>query len=133
VQTRDQNRAYGLERVLGRIHALAQRTGKVAWVNCQLNREVETRKDGRPTLADLRDTGAVEIFARQVWLLSWPRKWDHKRDYRDYLVDVAKSSESGTGPVDLRWDPPTGRFWTPDEGAPWDLAPAPGWVTDKDA
>jgi len=132
VVTKDQSRAYALERVLGRIHSLAQRTGQVAWVNCQLNREVEARKDGKPTLADLRDSGAIEILARQVWLLSWPRKWDPKRDYRDYLVDVAKASESGTGPVDFRWDPATGRFWTPDEGPPWDLEQTPAWVTDKD-
>ena len=132
VVTRDPSRAYALERVLGRIHALAQRTGQVAWVNCQLNREVEARKDGRPTLADLRDSGAIEILARQVWLLSWPRKWDAKRYYRDYLVDVAKAMESGTGPVDFRWDPATGRCWTPDEGPPWDLEQTPTWVTDKD-
>jgi len=101
-------------------------------VHCQLNREVEARKDGRPTLSDLRDTGAIEIFARQVWLLSWPVKWDPKRDYRDYLVDIAKASESGTGQVALRWEPATGRFWTPEDGPPPDLWNAPDWVTGKD-
>jgi len=132
VTTRDQSRAYALERVLGKIHGLAQRMHHVAVVNCQLNREVETRKDGKPLLSDLRDTGAVEILARQVWLLSWPKKWDPARDVRDYLVDVAKASESGTGPIEFRWDPATGRFWTPDEGPPWDLIGEPSWLTDKD-
>lgn len=131
VWTRDQSRAYGLERVLGRIHAHVQRTGQVAWVNCQLNRQVESRKDGRPVLADLRDSGAIEILARQVWLLSWPHKWDTARDRRDYLIDVAKNSEGPTGEVPMRWDSTSGRFWTDEEGPPRDLADAPpSWVTE---
>lgn len=129
VQTKDQSRAYALERVLGRIHGHAQRSGQVAWVNCQLNREVEARKDGRPTLADLRDSGAIEILARQIWLLSWPVRWDAKRDWRDYLVDVAKNSEGPVHKVQFRWEPACGQFWGADD--PSDQADdAPAWVTE---
>lgn len=130
IWTKDQSRAYGLERVLARIHSHVQRTGQIAWVNCQLNRQVEGRKDGKPQLSDLRDSGAIEILARQVWIVSWPHKWDEKRDWRDYHVEVAKNSEGQTGPVELRWDPKSGRFWTADEGPPEDLAGnVPSWVT----
>ncbi len=132
VQTKDPSRAYALERVLGRIHGHAQRAGQVAWVNCQLNREVEVRKDGRPTLADLRDSGSIEILARQIWLLSWPVRWDPKRDWRDYLVDVAKNSEGPVRKVAFRWEPSCGRFWTeadPDGGGDDGV---PAWVTSED-
>jgi replicative DNA helicase len=131
IWTKDNSRAYGLERVLARIHGHVQRTGQVAWINCQLNRLVETRKDGRPVLADLRDSGAIEILARQVWLLSWPMRWDSGRDWRDYQLDIAKNSEGRTGFVPFRWDAPTGRFWTAEEGPPDDLrGDLPAWVTD---
>lgn len=132
VWTKDQSRAYGLERVLSRIHAHVQRTGQVAWVNCQLNRQVEGRKDGKPLLSDLRDSGAIEILARQVWIASWPKKWDGDRDWHDYQIDVAKNSEGRTGIVEMRWDPASGRFWTREEGPPDDLAgEIPGWVTHE--
>lgn len=131
VLTRDQSRAYALERVLGKIHAHVQRTGQVAWVNCQLNRNVEARKDGQPTLADLRDSGAIEILARQVWLLAWPIKWDNKRDAKDFQVVVAKNADGATGVAEMRWQAATGRFWTAEEGPPIDLADNPPlWVTD---
>lgn len=133
VQTKDPSRAYALERVLGRIHAHVQRTGQVAWVNCQLNRQVEARKDGEPTLADLRDSGAIEIMARQVWLLSWPRRWDPKAPWGAYRINVAKNSDGATGRLDLQWHPPSGRFWTAEEGPPPDQAQAaPAWVTETD-
>lgn len=131
IWTKDQSRAYGLERVLSRIHSHVQRTGQVAWVNCQLNRQVEGRKDGKPLLSDLRDSGAIEILARQVWIASWPKKWDDNRNWREYQIDVAKNSEGQTGVVEMRWDPPTGRFWTREEGAPEDLGgEAPTWVNE---
>ena len=129
IQTKDQSRAYALERVLGRIHGHVQRSGQVAWVNCQLNREVEARKDGRPTLADLRDSGAIEILARQIWVLSWPVRWDAKRDWRDFIVDVAKNSEGPVRQVPFRWEPACGQFWSADDPAGRD-ADAPGWVTE---
>ena len=126
VQTKDISRAYALERVLGRIHEHVQRTGQVAWVNCQLNREVEARKDGAPTLADIRDSGSIEILARQVWLLSWPWKWDKKRAYRDYEVNVAKNSDGPTGLVPFSWISKSGRFYDPDEPADHE----PDWINE---
>ena len=38
----------------------------------QLNREVESRPGGKPRLADLRESGAIEMHADCVWLLHNP-------------------------------------------------------------
>ena len=42
----------------------------------QLNRELKTRENGEPQLTDLRDSGAVEQDADNVWLLYSPKTVD---------------------------------------------------------
>lgn len=103
-------RVYGLERVCNSLHAIAQRDGKILILTAQLNRESETDKRA-PGLADLRDSGGIEILARSIWLLYWPWKHDETKDPEEYLLIVAKQGLSGNGKVNLRFDARCGRFW----------------------
>lgn len=56
-----------------RLKLLARQLGIPVVCLAQLNREVEKRGDGRPQLSDLRDSGAVEQDADDVYLL-WPQQ-----------------------------------------------------------
>jgi replicative DNA helicase len=109
VLTRDESRVYGLERVLNRLHAMAIKNHRVVWVNAQLNRETEIRK-GPPELSDLRDSGAIEILARQVWMLYWPAKHHPERQAWEYEVYIRKNSDGGTGLVPLIFSAASGQF-----------------------
>lgn len=66
----------------------------------QLNRNLETRMDRRPALADLRESGSIEQDADVVMLLS--------RDVLDpdspLEIIVAKNRQGPTGDVVLGWD-----------------------------
>jgi replicative DNA helicase len=70
----------------------------------QLNRSVETRHDKRPTLADLRESGAIEQDADIVCFI-------HREDYYDKMTEnkgiaefiVAKNRSGETDTVRLAW------------------------------
>jgi len=68
----------------------------------QLNREVEYRKDKRPTLSDLRQSGAIEAVARIVWFL-YRRGYYHQgcEDDPDTQLIVAKATHGKTGTIRL--------------------------------
>lgn len=72
----------------------------------QLNREVEKREDGRPRLADLRDSGAIEQDA-DIVLMPWRPDRDNKSRV---LINVAKNRNGETGEVTLECDPETYTF-----------------------
>jgi replicative DNA helicase len=88
---------------------------------CQLNRGVEQRADKRPTLADLRESGAIEQDADFVLLV-------YREDYYDAStpnpgiaeVIIAASRHSQTGMIPLRFEAPYTRF----EDLPADWVPA---------
>lgn len=105
----EESRNYGLERVLRTLHGEALRTGRVILLLAQLNREAEARK-GPPRLSDLRDCGALEQAARQVWLLYWPHRHKPEVDWHDFEVYIAKYSEGGNAKLPLWFDASTGRF-----------------------
>jgi replicative DNA helicase len=112
----DESRNYVLERIMGRLAAVARRDGKAVILTAQLNREMERTKR-EPTLADIRDSGAVEQAARVVLLVYWRSKHDPHADPADYLVKIEKNSEGATGRASLKWNAATGRFWDPTEEA----------------
>lgn len=69
--TSDANRNAQIEELSRGMKALAKEMGVAVIELSQLNRQVEQRATKRPTLADLRDSGAVEQDADAVIFL-WP-------------------------------------------------------------
>lgn len=68
----------------------------------QLNREVERRTDKRPTLHDLRQSGAVEQIARVVWFMYRRGYYEQGcEDDPDTQLIVAKATHGKTGTIRL--------------------------------
>jgi replicative DNA helicase len=83
--------------------------GITSIVLSQLNRASETRDGGRPRLSDLRESGAIEQDADQVWLLSRPNKEEPGND-NIATIDIAKHRSGPCGSVTLAWHGPTAKF-----------------------
>ena len=72
---------------------------------CQLNRQSEGRNDKRPTMADLRDSGAIEEDSDVVALLFRPAVYAKEEDRpkpwetQELQVIVDKNRHGGTGTV----------------------------------
>lgn len=73
----------------------------------QLNRQVEGRGDGRPMLADLRESGAIEQDADIVMFLYHEDK-DNKEAVK---LDIAKHRNGATGSIDLIFKPDRVKFY----------------------
>lgn len=85
-------------------------------VLAQLNREIEKRPDKRPRLSDLRESGAIEQDADQVWFLHRPALYmdrtNPKYDDCKYEANVfvEKNRSGPTGKVNLTFFEETMRF-----------------------
>lgn len=93
------SRHHQLEEISRGLKVLAKQLGITTVVLSQLNREVEKRVGGKPTLADLKESGAIEEDADVVILLS-P---ENVRDGGDVVVhaEVAKNRGGSKGFVKL--------------------------------
>lgn len=80
----------------------------------QLNRKVEERKDKRPILSDLRESGALEQDADQVWaLFRGEVYWPEDRQFQGRAeVAVLKNRQGRIGTADLTYDGSTTTFGT---------------------
>lgn len=80
----------------------------------QLSRQVESRDDKRPQLADLRESGSIEQDADVCMLLFRPEYYPQYRDDEQYRnmaeVIVAKQRNGPTGTVKLQFFSSTMRF-----------------------
>jgi replicative DNA helicase len=91
----------GITRTLKRT---ALETGVCVIALAQLNRGIEHRDDKRPRLADLRESGAIEQDADQVWLLYRPHK-DQPDRFDDHAeLIVAKNRGGPCGQLALTWN-----------------------------
>lgn len=101
----------------------------------QLNRKPEERKDGKPELGDLRESGSIEQEARFVGLLWRPNYYANsetkmKQMMKDLKIEdqtkfeqyaeciVAKQNEGPVGPIPLRFVEDFGRYESEDPDRP---------------
>ena len=95
-------------------------------VASQLNRLAETRKDHRPQLSDLRESGAIEQDADNVLLLHRPEFYDHHDRPGEADLIIAKQRNGPRTTIPLRFTETFTRF--DDIGATWAPAQTNGHV-----
>ncbi len=88
------------------IKSLAKELGIPVIVLSQLNRQPESRDEGKPRLSDLRESGSIEQDADLVGLLVRPEAYEDDEDKRAALkgkatLIIAKQRNGPTGDVDL--------------------------------
>lgn len=76
----------------------------------QLNRQVDAREDHAPRLADLRESGAIEQDADQVWFVWRPEVYEHGKEEGVAYVKVAKNRNGPLGTVKFLFRAPYFRF-----------------------
>lgn len=93
------------------LKALAKELGVPVLAAAQLNRSVENRTDKRPTLADLRESGAIEQDADVIAFIS-------RREGEPVELSIAKNRQGPLGKINLEFDPRLTRFSEPKEEPP---------------
>lgn len=96
---------------------LARDMGCCVVLLSQLNREVTSRKDAVPTMADLKGCGKLEEDAHVILLPHRPAEYDQDADDHDAMVYIAKNRSGPTGVVQLGWNPDYVRFEASGESA----------------
>ena len=91
---------------------IAKRLKIHVMVLAQLNRKVEERRDKKPIMADLRDSGQVEQDADVIMLLHRPEDyWPGKPEHEGVaILDVCKNRNGPTGVVRLQFTKEYTRF-----------------------
>jgi len=77
----------------------------------QLNRSLENRKDKKPRLSDLRDSGTLEQDSDVIMFLYRPGVYGEKESYEGHTeLEIAKHRNGPTGLVNLIWQDKYTRF-----------------------
>lgn len=102
------------------LKTLAKREKIAVMAVSQLNRAVETRtgKDHRPKLSDLRESGAIEQDADDVWFVHRPGYYDSTVKQSETELIVAKQRNGPVGIVHLFFDGAHTRFLPTEAGEP---------------
>lgn len=109
-----ENRQNEVSAISRRLKFLATTLKIPVLVPCQINRDAEGRKDHRPILSDLRESGSLEQDADVVIFIYRDEYYDAgTADYGKAELIIAKQREgisSGSEPVMVRWIGATQRF-----------------------
>lgn len=100
------NRNYEISKITRGLKLFAKRIKCPVMVLSQLSRNVETRTNKRPMLADLRDSGSIEQDADRVLMLYRDDYYNSDSFDKDIAeVIVTKNRTGSTGTVKLLFDP----------------------------
>lgn len=110
----NRNRYEDMTIISGKLKALARKMKVPILCLAQLNRENQQRKDKRPMLSDLRETGALEQDADGVIFIHKPETYeddqDNKSEPEDIEIIVAKNRHAGTGKFDASFYKPISKI-----------------------
>lgn len=94
------NRVQDLDRLTVECKAIAKDFNCTFMALAQINRSVETRDDKRPFMSDIRECGAIEAHADQVYLFYRDEYYKPQSTEKGIIeVDVAKNRGGGVGKV----------------------------------
>lgn len=111
---RNSNRAQEIADISRSLKALALELAVPIVLLSQLNREVESRHDKRPNIADLRESGALEQDADIILLLYRDDYYDSDSKEKGLAeINIAKNRSGSTGVVKLAFVNKYTRFENP--------------------
>jgi replicative DNA helicase len=111
---RNTNRAQEIADISRSLKSLALELNVPVILLSQLNREVESRQDKRPNIADLRESGALEQDADIILLLYRDSYYDpNSKDGNLAEINIAKNRSGSTGVVKLAFVNKYTRFENP--------------------
>lgn len=98
--------------MIARLKQVAIKAKVPVIVGCQLSRSVEDRKDKRPTLRDLKETGKIEEESDIVLGLYRPERYakEPKQYEGQAEIIVLKNRNGVCGTVDMYYDAPFTRY-----------------------
>ena len=72
----------------------------------QLNRDNQKRKDGRPEIGDLRESGSLEQDSSNVWLIHRPEYFDRNNPLlrNQATLILGKQRDGEVRDIELRWN-----------------------------
>lgn len=111
---RNSNRAQEIADISRSLKSLAIELSVPIILLSQLNREVESRHDKRPNIADLRESGALEQDADIILLLYRDDYYDpNSKDKGLAEINIAKNRSGSTGTIKLTFMGKYTRFENP--------------------
>ena len=129
-QVRGQTREQQVAEISKGLKNMAKEEDIVVIAMSQLNRGVERdRKEKRPLLSDLRESGSIEQDADCVMFVFRPVYYDKGGNKRDAEVIVAKQRNGPTGKVEMVYD---GKYTRFDDKQPGDGPPSYSDGDDSD-
>ena len=115
-ESRSKPRYEQMTEISASLKALAKTLQIPVLALCQLNRENVSRGDKRPTMADLRDSGAIEQDAGAIILLHRPDYYEQKDadserpEMETIELNVAKNRHAETGMIRFWWNGNIGKL-----------------------
>lgn len=108
--TRQMDRYQEVSEISRALKIAAMELGIVIIALCQLNRGLESRKDKRPILSDLRESGSLEQDADAVCMLYRGHIYDETVPESEAEIIVRKNRHGRTGSIGVQWTGKHTRF-----------------------